>query len=223
MRLVMMGDSIMQTNNSDTYPQIGWGQVISNYFKEEVEVYNFAKNGCSTKSFYDLGYFDKALAMVNKETYVIIEFGHNDEKIKDPLRYTVAFGSYQEYLKMFCDKVKENGGIPILLTSVYRRHFTNGVLDENVHLDYPLAMINLAKQENIYCIDMCRKTYCLLKELGDEKSKELFMNFDKGIYDNYPDGKTDNSHLRYLGASKVCELFIEELKKDNHPLVEYLK
>jgi hypothetical protein len=41
------------------------------------------------------------------------------------------------------------------------------------------------------------------------------MNFDAGIYDNYPEGSDDNTHLRWKGAQMVAELFLEEIKKDS--------
>ena len=39
------------------------------------------------------------------------------------------------------------------------------------------------------------------------------MNFQSSIYKNYPQGKEDNTHLRYLGAKLVCSLIRNELNK----------
>ena len=39
------------------------------------------------------------------------------------------------------------------------------------------------------------------------------MNFDSGIYDNYPEGKTDNTHLRYQGAFEIARIALTEIKK----------
>ena len=54
----MIGDSIMQTNKYNTYPQTGWGQVLYLFANEDVKIINLAKNGTSTKSFIDQGRFE---------------------------------------------------------------------------------------------------------------------------------------------------------------------
>jgi len=65
------------------------------------------------------------------------------------------------------------------------------------------------------CIDMTGLTKQRLEQIGEADSRELFMNFDAGIYDNYPEGSDDNTHLRWKGAQMVAELFLEEIKKDS--------
>ena len=100
----------------------------------------------------------------------------------------------------------------MLLSSIYRRHFNeDGTIKENCHLDYPGAMEELALRENVIYIDMCELTKQMLMRLGDEKSKELFMNFKANIYENYPNGKEDNTHLRPKGANRVCEILVEQI------------
>ena len=73
-------------------------------------------------------------------------------------------------------------------------------------------MEQLAKKENVIYIDMCELTKTLLSNLGEEKSKELFMNFKVNIYKNYPEGKTDNTHLRIKGAKEVCKILVNQIK-----------
>jgi hypothetical protein len=76
-------------------------------------------------------------------------------------------------------------------------------------------MEELASKEDVIYIDMCELTKQKLVELGVDASKELFMNFDKNIYPNYPEGKEDNTHLREKGARMVCELLVKELAKNS--------
>ena len=59
---------------------------------------------------------------------------------------------------------------------------------------------------------MCELTKPLLSDLGDEKSKELFMNFKANIYKNYPEGKIDNTHLRLKGAKEICKILVNKIK-----------
>ncbi len=220
MKIITMGDSTMQDNDYKTYPQVGWIQALRLFVN--IEIHNFAKNGCSTKSFIDFGYAKKAFDDIESLDYVLIEFGHNDQKVTDPTRFADS-NKYKENLKYFIKSIKEKGGIPILLTPIYRRYFDDGIIRENVHFSYPSDMIEVALDENVLCIDMTTKTKNLLSSLGDENSKRLFMNFDKGLYRNYPDGLNDNTHLRFDGAYQIATIFYESLKELNHPLLAYFK
>lgn len=223
MRIILMGDSTMQYNDATTYPQVGWGQMLTLFFNNKVKIYNFAKNGCSTKSFVDLGIFNRAIEKINKGSYCFIQFGHNDEKFDNPLRYTNKDTTYQDNLRMYINEVKKRGGTPILLTSIYRRFFDdNHVIQDDVHIGYPEAMIKVGLEENVLCLDICSKTKKLLSDLGDEKSKELFMIFEKNKYQNYPEGMFDNTHLRSDGAYAVAKVVSDSLIEIKHPLTRYL-
>ncbi len=213
--IYLIGDSTCQTNFEDTYPQIGWGQVFPNYVKDNYKVINLAKNGRSTKSFTDEGLFNPCKDNIEKGDYLFIEFGHNDEKKEDPTRFTEPFGKYQENLLYFINTARKVGATPILLSPIYRRHFDeNGKIKDNVHLNYPEAVRQLAEKEHVIYIDMCELTKGYLSKLGDEASKELFMNFAPGLYPNYPEGKNDNTHFREKGAKMVCDILTQELKKN---------
>ena len=50
-----IGDSTVQFNNISTWPQCGMGQVLDLYVRPGIAVYDHARNGRSTKSFYDEG------------------------------------------------------------------------------------------------------------------------------------------------------------------------
>ena len=224
MRILIMGDSTMQQNYASTYPQVGWVQALPLFLNKHVEILNFARNGCSTKSFRDLGHFDKLLKSALKGDYCFIQFGHNDQKQEDPNRYAEANSDYKDNLNKFIDELLECGVTPIIMSSIYRRHFlSNGQISDICHGDYPLAAKEVAQSRGLVFIDACAITKEYLNMLGDEKSKKLFMYFDAGIYDNFPNGLSDNTHLRFDGAYQISKLIIEEFKKIDHPLIKYLQ
>ena len=68
----------------DEKQERGWGQMLPMLLQGPVKVSNHAVNGQSSKSFIDSGRWDKMMDGVKKGDYVIIQFGHNDEKIKSP-------------------------------------------------------------------------------------------------------------------------------------------
>ncbi len=211
-RIVTLGDSTMQFNNYSKFPQTGWPQALERFVK--VPIINFAKNGRSTKSFIEQGLFKKALDEIKEDDLVLIEFGHNDLKKADPLRYTEAYGSYQENLKYMATEAINKKAKVILLTSITEHIFENGVLVKT-HGEYPNAVIDLAKKNNFDYIDLFEKTREVVISEGEEKSKRFYMVFDKGLYESKPDGLNDNTHLRYDGAFMVANCFYKEMKRLN--------
>jgi lysophospholipase L1-like esterase len=211
--IILLGDSTIQNYPLERYPRVGWGQVFPRYLRKEVEVLNFGVGGSSTKSFLEGGHLDQALKYLKPGVYVFIQFGHNDEKWDQ--RHTEPFGSYQDNLRTFIQKVRERGGIPLLLTPIYRRHFEDNVLRANVHGDYPQAMKALAQAETCPCLDLCEASYRSLLKIGEANSKSLYLNLEPGIYPNYPEGVSDNSHLSLAGGHWICNLVITALNEQN--------
>lgn len=211
-KIYWAGDSTIKTNNYQTYPQTGMGQVLPYFLKPEVEICSFAENGRSTKSFIDEGRLAQINRLIGRDDFLFMSFGHNDEKVDDPCRYTEPFGSYQENLTVMIETARAKGAYPVLLTPLYRRRFDeNGNLEENGHLEYPAAMRQLAVQKDVPCIDLCRLSFERIAAAGDAKSKQWFMVFESGMYENYPEGASDNTHLRFEGAAAFAKLIAAEL------------
>ena len=211
----LMGDSTMAEKDlPKAGEERGWGMMFQNFLDSEVKVINYAQNGRSTKSFIDLGLWEKVYKAVQPGDYVFIEFGHNDSKADDPARYAPAFGAYQENLRMFVDKVKEKGGIPVLLTPVARRWFKEAGLDRNCHTDYPAAMKAVAEEKNVTLLDVTTKTLDWLDSIGDEASKPYFM---------ISTGKDDNTHTTPAGARKVTEIVCNLIQEQIPELAKHLQ
>ena len=219
MKIYMMGDSTMKYNNFFTYPQCGWGQGLELFLKDGITISNHAENGRSTKSFIDEGRFDKILEEIKPNDYVICAFGHNDEKIQDPLRYTEPFGSFQKNLDYFAKEVEKKKARIVFATSITRHSFVNGVC-QDTHGDYPKAMMEYAEANGYTCIDLNKKTLDLYNSLGEENTKRFHMIFGPNRYANYMDGKDDHSHLVLEGAVNVAYLFVREILKSNDPIKE---
>lgn len=214
MKLICLGDSTMQYNDASTYPQVGWPQALYRYLNDGVLLLNFAKNGRSTRTFLEYGHFDEAMKHIDERSVVLIEFGHNDGHTQDPERFTRPDYEYRDNLIYMIGKIREKGGMPVLLTPIFRRHFLpDGRLDDACHAGYHEAMRKVAEDTDTPVIDMTLLTKDLLYKLGEEKSKELFMNFPAGVYPNYPEGLNDNTHLRMKGARMIAKIFVKEAVK----------
>ena len=214
MRILCLGDSIMQYNDFSTFPQTGWVQELARFFPDSTHWLNFARNGRSTKSFLSEGRFEMVLKEAQRGDFALIQFAHNDEKSADATRYTSPQkdGEFRKNLSFFIQKLREKGVFSVLLTPIARRMFKDGTI-QNSHGDYPQAIIETAASEHVPCIDMTSLTMDFLSKTGFEKSQRFYMNFDAGLYDNFPDGRDDNSHLRPDGAYAFSKLCAHEIKK----------
>ncbi len=211
-KLIWVGDSTVAFNGVDTYPQTGIGQEFDRYLKREYVVLDFAKNGASSKSFYDAGRFEPAKEMMEEGDFLFIQFGHNDEKPKED-RHTDPDTTYQEYLMRYVNAAREKGAIPVLITPLSRRLFQEDGTIKNSHGAYPAAVKALAEREHLAVIDLTEKSRILYEKTGDLESRKWFMYFPAGTYENYEKDMTDNTHLHYEGAIKMAGLVAEGLKE----------
>ncbi len=213
-RIYYAGDSTVAQNSIFSYPQTGIGQMLPLYLKQQYIVQNFAVNGRSTKSFIDEGRLAVIEQNISEGDFLFIQFGHNDEKQADPTRYSAPYSAYQDNLEAFINVARKHKAYPVLITPLYRRQFdANGVLKERSHGDYPDAMKQLGSRLNVPVIDLCELSRALFIKTGDEATKKWFMYFPAGLYPNYPEDKTDNTHLRPEGAIQFAGMIANELRK----------
>jgi lysophospholipase L1-like esterase len=221
----MIGDSTMADKPTGApNPERGWGQLFPLYFKDGVRIRNAAVNGRSTKSFRDLGEWQAVLARIEPGDYVIVQFGHNDEKKADPARFTEPFGDYKRNLERFVAETRARGGLPILATPIVRRHFdAHGVLLDT-HGDYPRAVREVAAQAHVPLLDLQKASAELVSRLGPDRSEALYLSrVLPGEYATRPDGVKDDTHLSAIGASRICDLAVEELRREVPELARRLR
>ncbi|TCN22694.1 lysophospholipase L1-like esterase [Mesobacillus foraminis] len=209
----LAGDSTVSTYNDSLAPRAGWGQMLNGRFDDGVVVINEAKPGRSSKSFIDEGRLKRILRQLDEGDYLFIQFGHNDAKIKDPARYTEPYSTYKSSLKQYIDGAKAKKAIPVLITPVERRRFNENGAAINSHGEYPAAMKELGKEENVPVIDLEGKSRALFQELGPEKTKRMILWLEPGSSPNYPDGAKDNTHFQEEGAIAIANLVIEGIEE----------
>lgn len=209
--IFIIGDSTAAEKLPEKRPESGWGEYLSECLGEKFTVQNYAVNGRSTKSFLEEGLFEAVDKAMQSGDYLIIQFGHNDQKKEDPLRYTEPFGEYQKNIAFYVDEARKKGVFPIVLSSISRRDFESGVLNPQTLEDYPKAALEIAEQLHVAAVDIFSKTQKYLTEIGEEQSQKLFLHLNAGEHENYPEGSNDNTHLNVTGARLVARLIAEEL------------
>lgn len=221
-KVLLAGDSTMQDVNHEKNTDWGWGQVLPRFFNEKVEIINFAKGGRSSRTFIEEGRWDKLKAKADKDSYIFIQFGHNDASLKKPDRYTSP-EDYRKYLIKYVHEARSKGATPVLITPVSRRKFRKGVFSDS-HGVYPDMVKEVARTENVLLIDLQAKSAAAIAELGDEKSRQWFNYVPAGTNPIVPDGKSDDTHFSEEGAMKMASLVLEGMRELNlKELVQNLK
>ena len=223
----------------------GWGMMLQNCFdKNYIKVDNHAVNGASSLSFISGGRWKKVLRRIRPGDYVIIQFGHNDEK-DGKNRHTDPGSTFNEVLARYCNETRELGGIPILMNCVIRRNFAKNTYDNgddealrnttyadgakveetdiliDTHGDYRFAPITVAKELNVYFVDANKITHELEQGLGVEGSKKLHMWFLPGQERSEIKGKKDNTHYNIYGAQVVANLLADGICEEIPELKKY--
>jgi lysophospholipase L1-like esterase len=219
----LIGDSTMAArDHSRGNPEFGWGETLQDRFVETVEVINAAAGGRSAKSFIDQGLWDRAKERIHPGDWVIIQFGHNDQKKHKPSVYAAANGEYRDLLTRYVQEVRALGASPILVSSIYRRVFRENVLVDTLG-DYPASVVELAGNLEVPFIDLHAATGDAFAALGPEGTLPIFVHFEAGENEYFPEGRADNSHLSKVGSGVVSDLFVSELSKSGIGLADLLK
>ena len=214
--IYIAGDSTAQTYNYDTaYPQTGWGQVIGDYFTDDITVENRSMGGRSSKSFDNDGRLDKILAEICPGDYLLIQFGINDGAADKPERYI----SVEDYKTLITDKyigeAKKRGAIPILLTATAASWWDeeNNCFMES-RQDYAVPTKEIAEETGVNLIDVnkiAQEDYN--NNLTQDEVFSMYFICEPLESAAYPEGTDDHTHLKEKGARQQAEYIVNELAK----------
>jgi len=188
------------------YPEQGWGQALPSYLKKTIE-----------------GRWPAVIDRLQPGDFVVLGFGHNDQKDDDESRYAAPWTDYRANLERMVDDIRRANARPILVTSIYRRAFREDGQPKATLGDYPEVTRVVAKAKAVPLVDLNLLTRRMLVETGIEGSAELYRQVAPDKYANLPEGRSDNTHLQRRGALKVAGLFVEEAKRQKPALAAYLK
>lgn len=219
----LAGDSTMAEKKADKRPETGWGEMLQKYFDvSKVKIENHAQNGRSTKTFISENRWQTIVEKLKKGDYVFIQFGHNDSSKDKGERYTPP-EDYRKNLIKFIEEVRAKRANPVLLTPVMRRRFNEKGEFYDTHGEYPEIVRKVAAEYKVTLIDMHRLSADLIKKLGVEGSKKLFLILKAAEHPNYPKGIEDNTHFSAFGAEQMAKLAVAEIEKQKIGLRKYLK
>jgi lysophospholipase L1-like esterase len=220
----LVGDSTMADRPlTPSSPERGWGQMLPLYFKESVRVENHASCGRSSKSFRDEGRWDVVLSRLEPRDYLVIGFGHNDQKSRDATRYTRPFAEFEDNLRAYVAEARSRGARPILATPIVRRVFDEKGDLVDTHGDYTRAIRELAAEEDVPVVDLNRRSERLVRKLGPKLSRRIYLWVQPVEYAPQLIVREDDSHFGAYGATRMCDLAVEEIQAKVPDLARWLR
>jgi lysophospholipase L1-like esterase len=118
-----------------------------------------------------------------------------------------AFTTYKAALKRVIAEARKRGATPVLVTSMHRRRFDDAGKVVDTLADYPEAVRQTAREENVALIDLHAMSRPFYEALGVESSKKAFV---------------DNTHHNAYGSYELAKCIVEGIRKTNLPLTRHL-
>ena len=235
--LWVVGDSTAAAFDDSTYysPRYGWGTQLGNYF-QYINIRNLAVSGTSSKSYTWTDQYQTLLQEMESGDYLIIGFGHNDEKAESG-RYTnpndsyTVPGSTQYYLyESYIQPAKDRGVTPLLATPIVRRNLGNNYTGESGHItedqttvegtfpggDYAKAIRRIGVAKSVPVLDLTRRT----RDIYEQQNAQGIKN--RHAWTSSRDVSVDNTHTNLYGAQCNAWLIVDELLKTSCSLKDYV-
>ncbi|QYF88193.1 rhamnogalacturonan acetylesterase [Brevundimonas sp. PAMC22021] len=161
-KIILVGDSTTAVIG-------GWGpSFCADHVTSFVACVNLARGGRSSGSYIAEGSWDLALAEMSTpgftQTYVLIQFGHNDQPGK-PGRSTDLATEFPANLKRYVDETRARGAVPVLLTPLTRRQFVDGRLQNDL-TPWADAVRRVAEDTQTPVVDLNASSAAAVQALG---------------------------------------------------------
>ncbi len=242
----MVGDSTMcDFTGKDVnfyYRRYGYGTQMENYLSEKAKIRNLAISGDSSYYFLQEDNYETLKENIKEGDYLIIGFGHNDEKNLDPQNFrkvvddidqalndkdSFQYNLNENYIKLATKK----GATPILATPIVRANNKNDYSGSSGHVtefgDYAKAIRDLGNKVDVDVIDLTTMTKNQYTTLGYDEAVKFHAvvsgsSNDEGVTVTPNWNSADTTHLNIYGAKNVAYQFNHALKETENPLGKYV-
>jgi lysophospholipase L1-like esterase len=200
-KIVLVGDSTVNAEG-------GWGKGFCAVMTPNVTCVNDALNGRSSKSFIDEGAWKKALE--DHGDYYLIQFGHNDMKGKGPERETDPETTFAANIRRYIHDAQAIGAVPVVVTSLSRRNYKDGVLVEDLN-DYSAAARRVGMEENVTVIDLNAMSVKLLEAMTQTQADEFNATGHEDARAENKKSVVDRTHLNPRGQALFGRMVADTL------------
>lgn len=196
-RLILVGDSTMASTT-------GYGDALCERLTPETACVNLARGGRSSGSFRTEGRWDEVKALLRdaggfRSTYVLIQFGHNDQPGK-PGRSTDYVREFPANMEGYVREARALGAVPVLVTPLTRRSF-RGAYVHNDLAPWAATVRRIAHETGTPLLDLNALSLADVEAMGPKQADLLARtppNFD-------------HTHLGPEGARRFSGIVAREL------------
>jgi len=214
----LAGDSTVVDQTEE--PWTAWGQMLPRFFKPGVAISNQAESGETLKAFISEKRLAKILSTMKPGDYLFIQFTHNDQKPGPD--HVDAATDYKSYLRLYINEARLRGATPVLVTSMNRRSFGPDGKIVNTLEDYPDAMRQLARDENVPLIDLNAMSKVFYEAMGPDESTKAFVHYPANTFPGQIAELKDDTHFNSYGAYELAKCIVEGIKGDQLGIAKYL-
>jgi len=228
--IFLLGDSTVKTYTFSEAPMSGWGQVIGRLFDgAKANVVNYSMGGRSFRNAYAEGRLNDILVSGSAGDYILIQFGHNDEKEDERERFGrgATEDMYERYIKeIYVPAIRARGLIPLFVTPMSRvdgrkrpgHRYSNSF----IHRKFPDILRRVGEELSIPVIDLNAASIEYYNEIGVEATTAIFMSIEAGetpgktndgSYANgHPADKIDGTHYKEALSKQFARLIVTDLE-----------
>ena len=225
--LFLAGDSTVRNGRGDgAGGQWGWGDYITPFFDlGKINVVNRAVGGTGVRSFRAPGgHWDNLLALVKPGDVVMIQFGHNDNGARGPLKGigdeseerpaakdqpAATVRTFGWYLRQYIADVRAKGATPVICSLVPRKIWKDGKISRTKD-GHAAWAAQVAAAEHAPFLDLHELIATRYDVLGEEKVNALFAD--------------EHTHTSAAGAKLSAEIIAAGLRGlPENPLAPFLK
>jgi lysophospholipase L1-like esterase len=208
--------------DQDREPWAAWGQMFPRFLvPSKAVVANYAESGETLKAFKGERRLEKIWSLAKPGDYLFIEFAHNDQKPGD--NHLDPFTTYKETLKEWIAEARKRKIIPVLVSSMHRRNYDSTGHIINTLLEYPEAVRQTGKEENVAVIDLNAMSKTLYEAWGPEISLKAFVHYPANTFLNQKEALKDNTHFSPYGAYELAKCIVSSIQQQNLPLAKFIK
>jgi len=144
------------------------------------------------------------LSTLGPGDWLMIQFGHNDQKKQWPQTYVEADTTYRAYLRAYIAEARRRRAVPVLITPPERRNFDDrGRITDSLE-GYPDAVRAVAREESVALIDLNAMSKIFYEALGTQRAPLAFR--DEG---------RDKTHHSDYGAYELARMVVTGIRKVN--------
>lgn len=184
----------------------GWGQLIDNFFNEDIEVLNLANSGQWAKGLQETA-FSCVMQSARQGDYMILESGWNDKSKSN------AAEMKQAVIEMV-EECEKKGVIPVLVTpNSSSSTFKAGADTQLAPTMREAANEMMKKYDDVIFVDLAALSNKFLSDTygTDTDAMNANINLGNAGSSSLTGEHGDGLHLSYLGAMKYAELVAQSM------------